>query len=129
MILLTNDGDLAQRLTHPKFEQEKNYEVKIAGQIDNPDFIIKKLIGGLDIGEGDGLARAKNAKYLQNGLFVIALNEGKKRQIRRMFQSLGIKVRDLKRTTLGGLSLGTLSEGRWEYLPQEEITRLKNNKI
>ncbi|HBA37021.1 TPA: pseudouridine synthase [Candidatus Falkowbacteria bacterium] len=129
LILLTNDGDLAQHLTHPKFEQEKNYEVKIAGQIDNPDFIIKKLIGGLDIGEGDGLARAKNAKYLQNGLFVITLNEGKKRQIRRMFQSLGIKVRDLKRTTLGGLSLGTLSEGRWEYLPQEEIMRLKNNKI
>jgi pseudouridine synthase len=125
LVLLTNDGDLTQKLSHPKFESEKDYEVKIRDEVVNPEMVIKKLLSGVDIGEGDGIVRAKRAKYLQNELFVITLNEGKKRQIRRMFEVLGTRVSDLKRVSLGGLSLGDLPEGRWDYLNEEEINNLK----
>lgn len=125
LVLLTNDGDLTQKLSHPKFESEKNYEVKIRDEVVNPEMVIKKLLSGVDIGEGDGIVRAKRAKYLQNELFVITLNEGKKRQIRRMFDVLGTRVADLKRVSLSGLTLGDLPEGRWDYLSEEEINNLK----
>ena len=125
LVLLTNDGDLTQKLSHPKFESEKDYEVKIRDEVINPEMVMKKLQTGVDIGEGDGIVRAKKVKYLQNDLFVITLNEGKKRQIRRMFAVLGTRVADLKRISLGGLSLGNLPEGRWDYLTKEEINNLK----
>ncbi len=128
LVLLTNDGALTQKLSHPKFENEKNYEVRIRDEVVNPEMVIKKLLGGVDIGEGDGVVRAKRAKYLQNELFVITLNEGKKRQIRRMFEALGTKVSDLKRVSLGGLSLGDLPEGRWDYLTEEEINNLEKGR-
>ena len=94
LVLLTNDGDLTQKISHPKFEHDKEYEVKIRDEVVNPDLVIKSLIKGVDIGEGDGVVKAVRAKYLQNGLFRIILNEGKKRQIRRMFATLGTRVVD-----------------------------------
>ncbi len=125
LVLLTNDGDLTQNLAHPRFEHEKVYEVKVRGEVRNSDIIISRFINGLDIGEKDDLARARRAKYLQNGLFVITLSEGKKRQIRRMFAAVGLDVLDLRRISLAGLSLGSLKEGDWEYLSREEIIFLK----
>ena len=125
LVLITNDGDLTQKLSHPKFESEKDYEVRIRDEVINPEMVIKKLLSGVDIGEGDGIVRAKKAKYLQNDLFVITLNEGKKRQIRRMFSILGTRVADLKRTRISNLTLGNLPEGKWDYLEPEEIANLK----
>lgn len=127
LVLITNDGDLTQKLSHPKFESEKDYEVKIRDEVINPELVIKKLLSGVDIGEGDGIVKAKRAKYLQNDLFVITLNEGKKRQIRRMFAILGTRVADLKRTRISNLTLGNLPEGKWDYLEPEEINNLLNN--
>ncbi len=125
LILLTNDGDLTQKLSHPRYEHDKEYEVKVRDEVVNPDMVIKNLLAGVDIGDGDGIVKAVRAKYLQNDLFVITLNEGKKRQIRRMFEVLGTRVVDLKRISLGGLTLGNLPEGRWDYLSEEEINNLK----
>lgn len=125
LVLITNDGDLTQKLSHPKFESEKDYEVKIRDEVINPEMVIKKLLSGVDIGEDDGVVKAKKAKYLQNDLFVITLNEGKKRQIRRMFAVLGTRVADLKRTRISNLTLGNLPEGKWDYLEPEEINNLK----
>lgn len=125
LILLTNDGDLTLKLSHPRYEHDKEYEVKIRDEVINPEMVIKKLLGGVDIGDGDGIVKAVRAKYLQNDLFVITLNEGKKRQIRRMFDVLGTRVIDLKRISLGSLSLGNLPEGKWDYLTDEEIDNLK----
>ena len=125
LILLTNDGDLTLKLSHPRFAHDKEYEVKIRDEVVNPDLVIKKLLSGVEIGDGDGIVKAVRAKYLQNDLFVITLNEGKKRQIRRMFEALGTRVVDLKRTRISSLTLGNLPEGKWDYLDQEEIDELK----
>lgn len=125
LILLTNDGDLTLKLSHPRYEHDKEYEVKIRDEVINPNLVVNSLLKGIEIGDGDGVVKAVKAEYLQNNIFIITLNEGKKRQIRRMFESLGTKVVDLKRTRLGSLMLGNLPEGRWDYLSDEEINNLK----
>jgi pseudouridine synthase len=124
LVLLTNDGDLTQSLAHPKFAHEKIYEVKIAGEIKSEKAIRTNLMKGVDIGEGDGIAKVKRIEYLQNNLFIITLTEGKKRQIRRMFRVLGIGVVDLRRTEIDGLKLGGLAEGKWVRLSDKEIENL-----
>lgn len=125
LILLTNDGDLAQLLAHPRFQHEKTYEVRVREDVQNPQGVMNKLLKGVDIGEGDGIAHIKAAKYLQDRIFIITLTEGKKRQIRRMFGLLGLHVADLRRIGLAGLGIGILKEGSWTYLSQAEIDKLK----
>jgi pseudouridine synthase len=125
LVLLTNDGDLAQKLSHPKYEREKVYEVKVGNVVKAGDLIAKKLIGGIKVNEEDGVLHAKKAQYLQNNFFIITLSEGKKRQIRKMFEALDLEVIDLRRIALASLELGDLKEGRWVYLSQEEINNLK----
>lgn len=125
LVLLTNDGDMAQRLAHPRFQHEKMYEVKVREELKNPQAVMNKLMKGMDIGEGDGMARIKSVKYLQDRVFIITLTEGKKRQIRRMFDFLGLRVIDLQRIGLAGLGIGILKEGAWSYLSKEEVEKLK----
>lgn len=124
LVLLTNDGDLTLQLSHPRFEHHKKYEVKIRDEVINPKLVISQLIKGVDIGSDDGVVKAVAAEYLQNNLFIITLSEGKKRQIRRMFEALGTRVIDLKRVSLGGLTMANLPEGKWDYLDQAEIDSL-----
>ena len=126
LVLLTNDGDLSQKLAHPRYEHGKVYEVRVRGKVTDGRSIVKQLMKGVDLGEGDGLGRARAGEYLQNGFFIITLSEGKKRQIRRMFQTLNLEVIDLKRTALAGLELGDIKTGRWAYLDKGEINKLKD---
>jgi pseudouridine synthase len=123
LVLLTNDGDLTQKLTHPKYEHEKeyiatitNYELRITN-----DKIIAKIKKGIDIGEGDGVVKAKDIKYLGNDKFRIILTEGKKRQIKRMFWSLGCEVKDLVRVRIGKTKLGDLAEGKYKKIRITDI--------
>jgi pseudouridine synthase len=118
LLILTNDGDFAERMTHPRHEKEKEYVVKIS----NSQFLISKqkqdelislLVKGIDIGKGDGIVRAKRAEYFGDGKFRIILTEGKKRQIRRMFKALGLEVADLKRVRIGEYKMGDLKEGEY----------------
>ncbi len=131
LIILTNDGALAHQLSHPRFQQEKIYEVKVStadGQELTPkkiQEIQKFLLAGADIGEGDGLAKVKKIKYLQNNRFVITLSEGKKRQIRRLLALKKLTVVDLKRINFAGIDLGSLNLGAWQYLSNEELKKLK----
>lgn len=129
LVLLTNDGDLTQKISHPKFEHNKEYEIKIRDEVVNAELVINKLIKGIDIGDGDGIVKAVRAEYLQNGIFRIILNEGKKRQIRRMFDALGTRVVDLKRISIGNLVLEDLPEGKWDYLDRDEVDGLLEKKI
>ncbi|MFA4833716.1 MAG: pseudouridine synthase [Patescibacteria group bacterium] len=125
LILLTNDGDLAQRITHPSFRHNKNYVVELESSIINSEAIIRRFKAGVDIGEGDGLVMAKEAKYLGDKKFSITLGEGKKRQIRRMFGVLGLRVKDLVRVSIGTLELGDLPEKQWRPLRKKEIEEIK----
>ena len=125
LILLTNDGALTQELTHPKFQHDKVYEVVVREEALNGAAINRSLIAGIDIGEGDGLVKAKSSKYLQNNSFIITLSEGKKRQIRRMMAALGLTVSDLKRIDFAGIKLGGLKEGAWAHLTPDEIKSIK----
>ena len=137
LVLLTNDGDLTEKLTHPRHEHEKEYVVLIEnkrlrlsserGQIKNyVKDIIFKFKNGINIGEGDGIVKVKKIEYLRANKFKIILTEGKKRQIRRMFKALDFKVEDLRRVRVGNLKLGNLREGGYRKLNNKEIG-YKNN--
>jgi len=128
LILLTNDGDLTQELTHPSFGHEKKYLVTLTTPLKNPDFVTERLKLGIDIGDGDGVVKVKNARYLGEEKFELVLGEGKKRQIRRMFQAMGLRVIDLVRTAIDKLELGDLPEGQWRPLKKKEIEELLKNK-
>ena len=118
LVLLTNDGELTQRLTHPSYEHEKEYVAQIAtayGEL-GIDKIINAFKKGVDIGEGDGIVKVKEIRHAGGDKFKLILTEGKKRQIRRMFNALGYEVIDLVRTRIGKLKLGNLKEGEWERI-------------
>ncbi|MFA4941163.1 MAG: pseudouridine synthase [Patescibacteria group bacterium] len=125
LILLTNDGDLAQKITHPSFGHEKKYIIKLESSVSNPEIIANRLKSGIDIGDGDSVVRAKEAKSLNNREFEITLREGKKRQIRRMFMAFGLKVRDLVRVSIGSLELEDLPEKQWRPLKKKETEEIK----
>jgi 23S rRNA pseudouridine2605 synthase len=134
LVLLTNDGELTEKLTHPRYGHGKVYKVKSrklkserAGEKELND-LTKTLLRGIDIGEGDGVVRAKSVKYLGDNKFEVVLTEGKKRQIRRMFKALGCEVEDLVRTAIGGVTLGGLAEGKWRHLTNNEIKNISNNR-
>lgn len=123
LIIITNDGELTQKLTHPKFNHEKKYLVKIKEDLNTNQInqIIRQLEKGIDIGEGDGKVRTKKTSYLQNKVFRISLTEGRKRQIRRMFNKLNLTILDLKRIEFAGISLNDLKEGQVRPLNKDEI--------
>lgn len=125
LLLLTNDGDIAFKLTHPKYGHLKVYEVKVNGRVLSKD--IDKLIDGVKLEEGE--VKAKSVKIInvreESSVIEISIGEGKKRQIRRMIDSIGFKVIKLKRIQFGSLLIGNLSEGKWRHLTGKEIKSLK----
>jgi 23S rRNA pseudouridine2605 synthase len=126
LILVTNDGELANRLTHPRYGIEKKYQVQVAG-IPAPREL-KKLEGGVYL--ADGVARAAKVKFLKrakNGCWLeMILNEGRNREIRRMLALIGHKVRTLKRVAIGPLRLGDLPSGAHRPLTTQELRSLQN---
>jgi len=131
LIILTNDGNLTYKLTHPKFEHDKVYVVKLKNdsRLKENDFI-KRITGsfkkGLNIGEKT-LAKTQAINQIGENEFEIILSEGKKRQIREMFRVFGLEVSFLKRISFAGIKLGNLKEGQWVNLTKEEIEILKED--
>ncbi|MEO0279117.1 MAG: pseudouridine synthase, partial [candidate division WOR-3 bacterium] len=127
LLILTNDGELAYRLTHPKFKVPKTYLVTINGNIQKPQ-IVRLLEGIEDRGQ---LLRAKSVKLLkassERSELEIILTEGKNREIRRMFNRLGFKVHRLIRTRIGPIHLGELRVGKWRFLTKSEVQALYNS--
>jgi 23S rRNA pseudouridine2605 synthase len=125
LILLTNDGDLANRLMHPRFGVEKTYLVQVAGSPSSAD--MEKLLEGVWLAEGR--ARARQAKRLKSQgdstWLRIVLSEGKNREIRRMLARFGHKVINLKRIALGPLELGRLASRKSRRLSTWEVAALK----
>ena len=123
LLLLTNDGELTYRLTHPKFEHEKEYLVYIKGKL-SPDER-KKLEQGIELEDGKTHpARVREVKASPPFNYSITIHEGRKRQVRRMLAALGHSALALKRVRIGGLSLGDLEEGEVRELGGEEVDML-----
>lgn len=129
VLLLTNDGEFSNKLTHPKFKVKKSYWVKFKGYISDPN--IKKLSLGVNL--NDGITLPAKIKVLQrNNNFtklLLTLREGRNRQIKRMGEAIGHKVVDLERIAFAGLSLMGLKVGEYRHLTPTEKSRLlgKNN--
>jgi len=125
LILVTNDGDLANGLMHPRYEVEKTYEALVAGSPSGDD--IKQLLTGVWL--SDGRIKAKAAKKLKrqgDSVWLrIVLCEGKNREIRRMLAKLGHKVMRLRRTAIGPVRLDRLPKGKSRKLALAEIQSLK----
>jgi pseudouridine synthase len=128
LILLTDDGELANVLTHPRYGHEKEYIVLVNGR--PSDKTLQAWERGVPL-DGKPTAPARVSFLRSQGdstLLRVALYEGRKRQMRRVASLLGHPVRDLTRTRLGPLQLGTLETGQWRYLTSKEIQELESLK-
>jgi 23S rRNA pseudouridine2605 synthase len=127
LLLLTNDGELTYRLTHPKFEQQKEYLVQTEAKL-NPDDR-KKLEQGVELTDGTtSPCKIKRMVNLPPFTYSLTIHEGKKRQVRRMFATLGYQVTALKRIRMGNLRLGDLVEGQVRLLSGSEVAQLKGKR-
>jgi len=120
LLLLTNDGQLHHRLSHPSFNHEKEYEVTVAKPL--PQGALRKLADGLPM--MGTRTRPARVKRISARRFWIILQEGKNRQIRRMVRKVGNQVVGLKRIRIANIKLGNLPSGSWRYLTQKERENL-----
>ncbi len=125
LVLITNDGTLAYRLMHPSFQVIKEYRIRVYPKPDRSTLV--RLEKGIYL-DGKKTAPAKFrilTTAVKGTLLLAQLHEGRKRELRRMFERMGFRVLGLKRVRLGSLHLGSLKKGRWRSLTQDEISRLK----
>lgn len=118
LLIITNDGDFTNSLTHPSSGISKEYVVKVDRLLDQNQ--IKEFETGLDIGNNEFTADAK-IKYIGENTYRILIRQGYNRQIRRMFDVLGSNVVDLKRERIGAIYLDDLKEGHYKSFDQKEM--------
>lgn len=128
MLILTDDGAFAYRLTHPKHQIAKTYIATLDKPI--PEADLRKLERGVSV--EDYQAVAKEARIVsqkrEKTEVLITITQGKNRQIRKMFEAIGYVVTDLKRISIGALQLGKLKEGTWRYLKKTECEMLEQHE-
>lgn len=124
LILMTNDGEMANQLAHPSYEVQKLYVAKVRGKLTRVE--IQKLLDGVKL--EDGLQKADSARVLdqneQSSLVEIVLHSGKNRIVRRMFEAIGFPVLDLTRKSFGPLRLGNIKPGQFRELSKLEVSSL-----
>jgi len=125
LLILTNDGDLTKKITHPSHKVEKTYVTKVSGRVTKPE--ISKLQEGVDI--GDYVTAPSKAKILNQARdftqVELTIHEGKNRQVRRMFEAIEHPVITLDRAAIGRIKKGELKVGTWRLLTDKEIAYLK----
>ena len=121
LLILTDDGDLTNHLTHPRHEVEKEYLAWVRGEVTS--VALEALSKPMEL-DGQQLRSAK-VKRLGENLLDIVIHEGKNRQVRRMCASVGLEVTRLRRVREGDLHLGELPKGKWRMLTEEEICGLQ----
>ncbi|MCL0088843.1 rRNA pseudouridine synthase [Dehalococcoidia bacterium] len=125
LLLLTNDGDLTYHLTHPRFEQKKEYLVAVDGILKPAER--RRLERGVELADGTtSPARVRMVHGMESFNYSITIHEGRKRQVRRMFEELGYQVLALRRVRIGNLALGDLGEGEVRQLSADEIESLRS---
>lgn len=126
LLLLTNDGDFANLLTHPSSHVNKTYRVTVVGSVNEEQ--IDKLCTGIIL---DGKATAPCDVFVierkvDRTVLIFTIHEGRNRQIRRMCEAVGLEVIRLKRTEIAGVKLGMLPQGKWRDLNERELRRLNS---
>ncbi|HLR24262.1 MAG TPA: pseudouridine synthase [Fodinibius sp.] len=122
LLLLTNDGDLANRLMHPSYEVRKTYEVETERKLRDDE--LKELAKGIELEDGPVQAQHVDRLNNENG-FVLSIYEGRNRLVRRMVEYFGTQATKLKRVDYAGLNLDNVRMGRWRYLRKNEINALR----
>jgi len=124
-LLLTNDGELAFRLTHPKYEIEKTYRVQVKGIPKSS--ALRRMAGGIQLEDGPAApAEVRMQDTLgSDATLEIVLREGRKRQVKRMCEAIGHPAKHLLRTSFAGLDLEGLSPGKWRHLSDHEVEVLR----
>jgi 23S rRNA pseudouridine2605 synthase len=120
-LLLTNDGPLAHRLMHPRYEVDKVYEAEVEGEPDEDT--LARLREGIEL--EDGLTAPADAELVAPSLVELTIHEGRKHQVKRMLEAVGHPVRRLHRRTYAGLTLDGLEPGQWRELSAAEVRRLR----
>jgi 23S rRNA pseudouridine2605 synthase len=123
-LLLTNDGELAHRLAHPKYEVEKVYEAEVDGRPDAE--ALQRLRDGIEL--DDGPTRPAQVRRLGTYLVEVAIHEGRKHQVKRMLEAVGYPVRRLHRSRYAGLTLEELEPGAWRELEPSEVDQLRTRQ-
>ena len=125
VLLLTNDGPLAHRLMHPRYEVDKVYEVEVEGEPD--DEALTRLAEGVELDDGVMTAPAE-VRRLGRSRLELTLHEGRKHQVKRMLATVGHPVTRLHRSSYAGLDADGLEPGEWRELSQEEIAQLRRGR-
>jgi 23S rRNA pseudouridine2605 synthase len=120
-LLLTNDGELAHRLAHPRYGVEKTYVVEVEGR--PTDDTLERLAGGVEL-EG-GVTAPARVRRLRGGTLELTIHEGRNRQVKRMLEAVGHPVVRLHRSAYAGLTLEGLEPGAWRELEPFEVERLR----
>ena len=125
LLLLTNDGDIANRLQHPRYKLEREYEVSVRGVLSKKDLARLRVGVVLD----DGLARPVRIKVAapveEYGKLTLVMTEGRKREVRRLMYAVGYPVVTLRRVRFGPVKLGKLPSGKWETLSSHDVLALE----
>jgi 23S rRNA pseudouridine2605 synthase len=121
LILLSDDGELIYRLTHPKDQIERNYLVWTSRELSRR--AMESLLAGIDIGDGE-IGRVKDI-FLDDGFVELVLTEGKNREIRKMLHALHYHIEDLKRVGFANIELGDLAAGAYREIRGEELKKLR----
>ena len=124
-LLLTNDGELTHRLSHPKFEIDKVYLAWVSGRVEAAS--IQQFRDGVPLEDGmTAPAKASILKRAENSTLIrLTIHEGRKRLVKRMCASVGHPVRDLRRVRIGTIGSNDLIPGEWRHLSQDEVNSLK----
>jgi 23S rRNA pseudouridine2605 synthase len=124
LILLTNDGDFAQRLAHPSYEVEKTYVAEVAGRVDKAT--VRTLLAGVTL--EDGPVEVRRARVISTaadrGIVELVIHEGRNRIVRRLLDAIGHPVQRLTRTAVGPVRIGTLKAGTLRELTRDEMGSL-----
>lgn len=122
--MFTNDGEIAERLTHPSYDKKKIYQVSLDRDLSQEDY--DKIVAGVELSDGEVAADALD--YIEDNdkrKIGIEIHSGKNRIVRRIFESLGYDVKALDRVYFAGLTKKGLKRGEWRYLTEGEVNILK----
>jgi 23S rRNA pseudouridine2605 synthase len=123
LILLTNDGELANRLMHPRYEVAKTYRADVGRAV--PEHALRKLREGVEL--DDGTTAPAKVRQVERGVLELTIHEGRKHQVKRMLEAVGYPVKELTRIAFGPLRLGDLAPGKHRRLTAAEIERLRSS--